>query len=306
MRFRTWVLVAVALLGLTATARAYTSLQYGITGTGVDQGDLVIFLGNVRDAVNELVDDHATNRTNMTETETLIEELHDDHATSKVTVDQLETLIEELGADHATFKTVVDALKTATNKAAYQANNYYVATSPALAIDTNFDVKNTETTTFVAAGVYYTLTDNTSCDTGTTKTIAASQWGAFMVEAVNASTLTCTWAAADYASEALALAAAKALTPSVGAVIGFVTVNAHASGYTAGTDALTTGTGGNIATATNYKDLATNLIVQVSSSAPATLSATTSITSGPATLTAPKPASPAASLTNSTDLTLSK
>ena len=39
-------------------------------------------------------------------------EMAADHATFKTAVDQTETLVEELHDDHATFKTVVDELKT--------------------------------------------------------------------------------------------------------------------------------------------------------------------------------------------------
>lgn len=189
------------------------------------------------------------------------------------------TVINELVDDHATFKTVVDDIKTLTNLNQHRSQNFILSTSPALAIDTNFDVKNTETTVFVAGGVVYTLTDNTSCDTGTVKTITASLWGAFAVEASNATTLAANWASGSYASEALALAAAKALTPTTSkCVIGFVTVNAHGSGFTAGTDALTTGTGGNVATATNYYSMAVPNFAAVSSSSPAALTNSTDLT----------------------------
>lgn len=177
------------------------------------------------------------------------------------------TQVNELKDDHATFKTAVDLLN-------HRYQNFVVSTSPVLDIDTNFDVKNTEQTLFVAGGVAYTLADNTNCDTGTTKTITASQWGAFAVEAASASSLTANWASGSYSSEALALAAAKALTPTANkCVIGYVTINAHASGYTAGTDALTTGTGGNVATATNYYSLSVN----TPSSAPAALTNTSDV-----------------------------
>jgi hypothetical protein len=188
-------------------------------------------------------------------------------------------LINELKADHATYKTTIDDQKTLINLLQHRSQNFILHTSPALAIDTNFDVKNTETTVFVAGSVVYTLTDNTSCDTGTTKTITASLWGAFAVEASNATTLAANWASGSYASEALALAAAKALTPTANkCVIGFVTVNAHGSGFTAGTDALTTGTGGNVATATNYYSQAVPVFTAVSSSSPAALSNSTDLT----------------------------
>jgi hypothetical protein len=181
----------------------------------------------------------------------------------------LRDVVNELQTDHATTKTAVDLLT-------HRANNYVLGeTSPVLAIDTNFDVKNTETIVFVAEGVKYTLGDNTSFDTGTTKTITGSQWGAFIVEAATASTGSVQWAASSYASEALALAAAKALTPTASkCTIGVVTVQAHASGFTAGTDALATGTGGNVAAATNYYDLANSIFA----SGPAALTNSTAIT----------------------------
>ncbi len=188
-------------------------------------------------------------------------------------------LINELKADHATYKTTVDDMKTLLNLCQHRTQNFILSVSPVLAIDTNFDVKNTEVTIFVAGGVVYSLTDNTNCDTGTVKTITASLWGAFAVEAANATGLTANWAAGSYASEALALAAAKALTPTADkCCIGFVTVNAHGSGFTAGTDALTTGTGGNVATATNYYSQAPLKFTAVSSSSPATLSNSTDLT----------------------------
>lgn len=188
-------------------------------------------------------------------------------------------LINELKADHATFKTTIDDQKTLINLLQHRSQNFIISTSPALAIDTNFDVKNTEQTVFVAGGVVYTLGDNTSCNTGTTKTLTASQWGAFAVEASDASTLTANWASGGYASEALALAAAKALTPTASkCIIGHVTVEAHASGFTAGTDALTTGTGGNVANATNYYNMTPQNFAAVSSSSPASLSNSTDLT----------------------------
>lgn len=218
------------------------NLPSDIKVTGVDQQSLVNFLQNVQDLVNEL------------------------------------------RADHATFKTVVTDNKALANLLQHRSQNFVVSTSPALAIDTNFDVKNIGTTLFVAGGVSYTLGGNTSCDTGTTKTITGTKWGAFAVEASSASALSANWAGgaavlSAYDSEALALAAAKALAPTADkCVIGYVTVQAHASGFTAGTDALTTGTGGNVATTTNYYDLSVPSFAAVSTSAPDTLAYSSDLT----------------------------
>jgi hypothetical protein len=223
--------------------------------------------------------------TEIDETRTLTTELRTDHATFKAAADAVETLIEELHDDHATNKALIDELLFKVAFLVHRDQNRSVAgTNPVFAIDTNFDVKNTETVTFLAAGVPYTLTDNTNCDTGTTKTITASQWAAFVVDASDATTLAATWTTANFASEALALAAARAIPFVAGkARLGIVTVNAHASGFTAGTDALTTGTGGNVATATNYYQFFD--LVPITS------------TTSAATLGSPKPASAPATIT---------
>jgi hypothetical protein len=216
-------------------------------------------------AVTELMADHATFKTAVDQTETLIEEMHDDHATNKALLDEL------------LFKVAFLVHR--------DQNRNTTGTSPVFAIDTNFDVKNTETCAFIAAGVPYTLTDNTSCDTGTSKTIAASQWAAFVIDATNATTLAATWTA-DAASEAAAIALVRAVPFVAGKCrLGYVTVNAHASGFTAGTDALTGGAGGNVATATNYYQFFDLVPI-------------TTVTSA-ATLTAPKPASAPATLSAS-------
>ena len=151
---------------------------------------------------------------------------------------------------------VVTDLDEVMQKLAYlvhrDQNRPVAGTNPVFAIDTNFDVKNTETCTFLAAGVPYTLADTTSCNTGTTKTIAASQWAAFVIDATNSTTLAGTWTA-TVTSEALAIAAAKATAFVADKCrLGYVTVQAGAATWTAGTDALETGTGGTVSTDTNY------------------------------------------------------
>ena len=189
----------------------------------------------------------------------------------------------ELAADHATNKALMDEALGKLNDLIHLSRNYPLGNqSPGFAISTNFDVKNASTTLFVADNVMYTLGANTNCDTGTSKTITGSQWGAFVIDATNASTLTATWASSSYASEDLALAAAEALSFTSGKCrLGIVTVQAHASGFTAGTDALTTGTGGNVAAATNYYNFRSKKLVDMtgtttaatlSSSAPGTTS----------------------------------
>jgi len=224
---------------------------------------------------------------------TLGAELATDHATTKVTVDELETLVEELGADHATFKTVVDDLKTLVNNMrTYLAGDRLFSGNPALAIDTNFDVQAAAACVVSIDGVLKSVAATTTCDTGTTATFPQGTWGIFLVSCDDTDSLNATWddnSQAGHASEAAAIAALPA-APASQAPVGYVTVQAHASNsFTAGTDALQGGTGGNASPDTNYYNLAdpaSTISAAVSSSAPATLSASTAITSGPATLTA--------------------
>lgn len=131
--------------------------------------------------------------------------------------------------------------------------------NPTFAIDTNFDVKNTEPISFTAAGVFKTLADNTSWDTGTTAVIAANKWGiAVLLHTGSATALVWAADAMSYATEALAIAALgkiSTLIPSTTnpVAMGYVTVQTGADvTWTAGTDALETGTGGTPSADTNY------------------------------------------------------
>ncbi len=189
-------------------------------------------------------------------------------------------LINELKADHATYKTVTDDLKALLNQCRL-AFLYGSLGNPGFVINTNFDVKNGNAISYVNGGTVKTLSANTNFDTGTSKTLTGAKWGAAMLTVNSSGTGVVTWAAADFASEALAIAALVA-PAATDTVLGYVTVLAHASGFTAGTDALTTGTGGNVATTTNYYNSinpnALALGAAVSSSSPASLSNSTDIT----------------------------
>ena len=225
------------------------------------------------------------------ELSTLGAEVATDHATTKVTLDQLELLAEELAADHATFVTGVTALETLLNQIRFS-QLYQSLGNPTFAIDTNFDVKSTEPISYLNGGTLKTLADNANFDTGTAAAIATTQWGAAMLSVNSSGTGVVTWftaAGAGYASEAAAIAA-MTIGAATDTPLGYVTVLAAGATWTAGTDALTGGTGGTVATTTNYYNSinANTLYIgaAVASAAPATLSATTAITSGPATLTA--------------------
>ena len=147
--------------------------------------------------------------------------------------------------------TATNELKTLVNQLR-QAMLYHPLGNPTFAIDTNFDVKSTEPISYINGGTIKTLADNANFDTGTAKTITASLWSSALLTVNSSGTGVVTWAASSCASEALAIAALPASPAATSTVVGYITVNAHGSGFTAGTDALTTGTGGNVATATNY------------------------------------------------------
>jgi len=127
--------------------------------------------------------------------------------------------------------------------------------NPALAIDTNFDVKNGSAYDYMIAGVAYSDAADGNCDTGTTATFPTTTWGIFKVSVDTSGGLTATWdtnSSAGYATEALAIAALPD-TPAGELCIGYVTVQAHATGqFLAGTDAFQGGSGGDPSADTNY------------------------------------------------------
>lgn len=127
-------------------------------------------------------------------------------------------------------------------------------------IDTDFDIKTGANDVDVQiAGVWNTLSAGTSFNTGTAATITANLWG-IAILTWDGTTATVTWkttaAAMGYATEAAAIADLGKLTslcPASGfASLGYVTVQAGASLWTAGTDALAGGSGGTAAATTNY------------------------------------------------------
>lgn len=233
---------ALCLCLLTGVALANTTLIQGITENGVLQGDLVKYLGNVRDLVNELQTNHGTFRTVVTDEKALLNQM------------RTQFLYMPLG-------------------------------NPTFGISTNFDVKNTVAIPYLNGGTIKTLAANTNCDTGTSQTITGSKFQAAILTINSSGTCVVTFApTAVYATEAAAIAALTA-PAATDTVLGYVTIQAHASGYTAGTDALTAGTGGNVATATTYYNLINpnTLMINaaVSSSAPAALTNSTALTLNP-------------------------
>lgn len=114
--------------------------------------------------------------------------------------------------------------------------------------------------TILIAGVPTAIAAETAKAFGALGTIPASTWGLIAIDRVAAATTTFVSAAANYttgyATEALAKAAIPAKTANK-ARTGYITIKASASGWGAGTDGLALGSGGNIATTTNfYADIA--------------------------------------------------
>lgn len=123
--------------------------------------------------------------------------------------------------------------------------------NPLFVISTNFDAKNTNAISYLNNGTVKTLAANTNFDTGTTKTIATTQWAAALLTVSAAGSAVLTWTTANFASEALAIAALVA-PAATDTILGYLTNQAAGSTWTAGTDALQGGTGGTPATTTNY------------------------------------------------------
>jgi hypothetical protein len=166
-------------------------------------------------------------------------------------IQNLVTVVTELQGDRTAMDSIDTSLKSLVNQNR-AALLYGVFGNPGFVIDTNFDVKNGTATYYTNAGTLKTLSANTSFDTGTAKTVTGSKYGAAVLSLGATGTATVTWAAgAGYDTEAAAIAA---LTDpgATHTILGYVTIQAHASGFTAGTDALTTGSGGNVCTATTY------------------------------------------------------
>jgi hypothetical protein len=122
-------------------------------------------------------------------------------------------------------------------------------------ISTNFDIQNGDAFSYVNGGTIKSLATDQAWDTGTTKALTADTWGACLLTLTAAGATELTWAASDYASEALAIAALPDC-PTGSTPCGYATVlTASGQTWTAGTDALQTGTGGNPSDDTNYYEI---------------------------------------------------
>lgn len=131
---------------------------------------------------------------------------------------------------------------------------YNVFGNPGFQRVSNFDVNNATAFFYTNGGTLKTFGATTTFDTGTTATIASARWGAALLSINSSGSAVVTWftdAGAGYATEAAAIAAMTAAS-ATDTVVGYITVLAAGSTWTAGTDALASGTGGTPATTTNY------------------------------------------------------
>lgn len=178
--------------------------------------------------------------------------------TIKATRDQLfqaskRSTTAETTVEHNKAVTDLDALNALVTQLRTQAL-YRALGNPGFQRVSNFDVNNANAISYVNGGTLKTLSATTTFDTGTSATIATTKWGAALLSVNSSGTAVVTWftnAGAGYASEALAIAAMTAAA-ATDTVLGYITVQAAGSTWTAGTDALQGGTGGTPATTTNY------------------------------------------------------
>ena len=251
-------------VGIVATLVVAVTLESDVTLTGYGQGDLVRYLQNVRDNVNEMTTDHATNKTTIDENRTAIMELIDDHDTNQTHL--------------ANIKALVNSVRNMfLNKPLDPWNGEIVS---------NFDVRNGDAMVVVVAGKPILVTTDQVFDTGTSTVVTTDEFWAAAVLSVDGASATPTtsvdWGAENVA-EAGAITNLASVTAGKAIVVGYITVHAKASeDFVAGTDALTTGTGGQVAQATNYYNISNvgdaSVGVAISTSASPALTNSTALT----------------------------
>lgn len=194
-------------------------------------------------SINDLVTDAAAMQTG---TSTVVTDI-------KTAINLDRTLLLEVQTEANAIRTLANELQTLLNQIR-QSSLYECLANPAFVISTNFDTKNGNAISYLNGGTLKTLSANTNFDTGTAQTISTTKWGAAMLTINSSGTAVLTWASpspSTYASEALAIAALAA-PAATDTVVGYITVLAAGSTWTAGTDALAGGAGGTPATTTNY------------------------------------------------------
>lgn len=154
--------------------------------------------------------------------------------------------------DLETLRAALGGANTLINQLRYAAL-YNTMGNPGFQIRSNFDVQNATAFFYTNGGTLKTMAATQAWDTGTTKTVTANLFMAALLTVTSGAANVVTYAAtAGYASEALAIAALPAAPNATDTVVGYFTFQAGASLWTAGTDALASGTGGTPAAATTY------------------------------------------------------
>ena len=159
----------------------------------------------------------------------------------------------ETTVEHNKAVTDLDALNTLVTQ--LRTHSLYSALgNPGFQISSNFDIQNANAFSYTNGGTLKSVAATQVWDTGTTATVPATKWAAFLLSLDSAGSRVCTAftnSSAGYNSEALAIAALTAAA-ATNTVVGYVTLQAGAATWTAGTSALAGGTGGTPATTTNY------------------------------------------------------
>lgn len=270
------------------------SAQQGLLGTKVY---------NAIVAINELIADHATNKTTIDECRTAIIELIDDHATNKTTIDESRTAIIELIDDHATFVTVVGDIKTLVNDIRSKLMSDTLLSDPGLGIGSTPTAVATAEVFYTINGVLYRKDAVAAGTAPGNDVIPQSTYGAVAldigadgtIDAIEAADNATGYGSAALAIEGLAAVAADHVR------LGTVTATKSDGAFTFGTTNL------NAANSTvAYTDATGSFQIgsAVSSSPPATLAATDP-TASAGTLTAGDPTASAATLAATTITNLS-
>lgn len=132
----------------------------------------------------------------------------------------------------------------------------FCLTNPALDIDTNFDIQNVPSFDFVFEGKIITAAAGLTFDTGSAQDTTIDFFVAALLSIDGDGSTTHLDYGAEATTAALALDQLDAITPSGDVVVGSVVIQTKAGvNWAAGTDALTTGTGGDPALSTVYTNL---------------------------------------------------
>lgn len=159
---------------------------------------------------------------------------------------QLVKLLNSIDTEIDSVRTLLNTLRTQMLSRCLGPANFEIST--------NFDVQNGDGFNIMVSGKIIPVATDQVFNTGTATVIATNAyWAAAILSIDDDGTTTYVDWGAEASTEAAALVNLASVTPSGDVVCGYVAVHAKAANdFVAGTDALTTGTGGQVAQATNY------------------------------------------------------